>query len=430
MTHALVLGAGVSGMSVARLARSKGLGVTLYDRSFSQRPLSEGFGFSVGDWDHLLLRDADLVITSPGFSERSAPIVDTLEWGLPLVSEIEYAWPHVQAPLIGITGTNGKTTVTEAATAMLAASGLETHATGNIGFPLSDFTNQVYDALVVELSSFQLRFTETLHLAAAAVTNFAEDHIDWHGSLYAYRESKARIFANQSRSDLIVFDADDPGATDLVSGAPSRLFPISGSRIPEGGGGVDGGVFRVMDVRIDVDDLARQDPIHLSNLACAAALAQHVGATPDGVTEAAREYRPGAHRRQKVAEHAGVVWVDDSKATNTHSALASIASYGSVILIAGGLAKGQDITRLGQAPNLKLAIGIGDAGPVVVEAAGERGRLAGTLELAVEMAAQAAEPGDTVLLAPACASFDQFESYADRGDRFAGLVMERMGAIK
>lgn len=422
MTHALVLGAGLSGMAVARLARAKGVSVTIYDQSFQPAPLAEGFGFSSGQWDHLMLRDADMVITSPGFSERSEPILDTLEWGLPLVSEIEFAWPFLKAPLIAVTGTNGKTTVTEATTAMLAASGLEAPSTGNIGVPLSEFADQVYDALVVELSSFQLRFTETFHPMAAVVTNVAPDHLDWHGSLYSYRQAKARVFANQTASDLLVYDMDDEGATELVAGAPSRLFPISGHHFPSGGGGVEGGALKVMDVGIDVGELQAQDPIHIANLACAAALAQEAGATPEGVIDAARKFTPGNHRRRVVAEIDGVVWVNDSKATNTHSALASIANYESVVLIAGGLAKGQDVTPLGSAPNVRTVIGIGQAGPTVVEAAGERGVLAGDIESAVETAARIARPGDTVLLAPACASFDQFGSYSERGDRFAVLV--------
>jgi UDP-N-acetylmuramoylalanine--D-glutamate ligase len=422
LTHALVLGAGVSGMAVARLARSKGVSVTIYDQTFQPAPLAEGFGFSSGQWDHLMLRDADLVIASPGFSERSEPVLDTLEWGLPLVSEIEYAWPYIKAPLVAVTGTNGKTTVTEATTAMLVASGLDAPSTGNIGAPLSEFADQVYDALVVELSSFQLRFTETFHPMAAVVTNVAPDHLDWHGSLYAYRQAKARVFANQTSSDLLVYDIDDRGATELVEGAPSRLYPISGHHLPAGGGGVEDGVLRVMDMVVDVADLKAQDPIHLANIACAAALAQEAGATPAGVIEAALGFTPGNHRRRVVAEIGGVVWVNDSKATNTHSALASIANYDSVLLIAGGLAKGQDVSPLAAEPNVRLVIGIGEAGPTVVEAAGDRGVLAGDIDSAVETAARHARPGDTVLLAPACASFDQFGSYAERGDRFAALV--------
>jgi UDP-N-acetylmuramoylalanine--D-glutamate ligase len=414
-------------MAAARLARSVGAVVTIYDRASTTAPLTEWFGLATGGWDSLLLRGIDLVVASPGFSERSEPIVETLEAGLPLVSEVEYAYTHLRSPVIAVTGTNGKTSVTEATSAMLEASGLEAPAVGNIGAPLSDFANQVYDALVVEVSSFQLRFIDTFHPVGAAITNLADDHLDWHGSRYSYREAKSRIYANQTVDDLLVYDYDDPGATDLAASAPSRLYPISGLSRPPGGGGVDDGLLRVMDVVIDVSLLHADDPIHLSNLACAAALARHLGATPDGVREGAVSFKPGSHRRQVVAEGGGVVWVDDSKATNPHAALASIRAFDSVVLIAGGLAKGLDVAPLGAEPNLKAAIGIGEAGPVIVEAAGERGRLAGTLEVAVEVAAQMAEPGDTVLLAPGCASFDQFVSYAVRGDRFTELARERTG---
>ena len=427
MTHALVLGAGVSGMAVARLARSKGVSVTIYDRHPSTLPLVEGFGSAAGEWDYLLLRNADMVIASPGFSERSEPIVDVLESGLPLVSEIEYAWTQLQSPVIAITGTNGKTSVTEATSAMLRASGLDAPAVGNIGAPLSEFASRPYDVLVVEVSSFQLRFIDAFHPVAAAVTNLAADHLDWHGSVYAYREAKARIFANQTADDLLVFDCDDQGAAELAAFAPSRLFPISGTRLPPGGGGLEDGALRVMDVVIAVDRLRADDPIHLSNVAIAAALARHLGATPDGIVRAASEFSPGGHRRQQVAEQGGVTWVNDSKATNPHAALASMRAFDSVVLIAGGLAKGLDISPLGHEPNVRMVIGIGEAGPTLVAAAGDRGRLAVTLEMAVEIAADTAMPGDTVLLAPGCASFDQFESYVERGERFTALVATRLG---
>jgi UDP-N-acetylmuramoylalanine--D-glutamate ligase len=205
------------------------------------------------------------------------------------------------------------------------------------------------------------------------------------------------------------------------------LYQVSGKSLPDGGGGVDGGLLRVGDVVVDVADLTSDDPTHLVNLACAAALARRVGGTPEGVARAAISYRPGAHRRRVVGEWDGVVWVDDSKATNPHAALASIRAHDSVILIAGGLAKGLDLTALAAEDNVRLLIGIGEAGPGLVEAAGDRGRLAGTIEIAVEVAANAALPGETVLLAPGCASFDQFDSYGARGDRFAELARERAG---
>jgi UDP-N-acetylmuramoylalanine--D-glutamate ligase len=427
MTRVLVLGAGVSGMGAARLAAANGMSVTIYDEAVPETGILAGYGMTFGEWDPLLLEGVDLVIASPGFSERSLPVVESLERGLPVWSEIEFAFRHIDVPVVAVTGTNGKTSVTEATAAMLDASGLDAPATGNIGSPLSDFTDGGHDMLVVEVSSFQLRFTEQFHPVAAAITNVAVDHLDWHGSTYSYQEAKARIYANQTGTDLLVFDVDDEGAAQLAADAPSELYPVSGTRMPEGGGGVDGDTLRVGDVAVDVADLTSDDPVHLVNLACAAALALNVGATPEGVAQAAIHYRPGAHRRTAVAEAEGVSWVNDSKATNPHAALASIRAHDSVILIAGGLAKGVDLTPLVEEENVRLVIGIGDAGPDLVAAAGERGRLAGRLEIAVEVAGAAARPGDTVLLAPGCASFDQFASYGARGDRFTELVMERLG---
>jgi UDP-N-acetylmuramoylalanine--D-glutamate ligase len=426
VSRVLVLGAGVSGIAAARLARQQGMTVTLYDESPAEGAVGLDLGLASGSWDPVLLTGIDLVIASPGFSERSRPVVDVLESGVPIVSEIEFAYRHLQSPIAAVTGTNGKTSVTEATAAMLDASGLDAPATGNIGAPLSDFTDAGYDALIVEVSSFQLRFTETFHPVAAAITNVAVDHLDWHGSPQSYREAKSRIYANQGASDLLVYDADDEGASTLAAGAPSQLFPVSGRRLPAGGGGFDGRALVVGDVVVDVADLKSQDPIHLVNLACAGALALRMGATPEGVASGAIDFEPGAHRRAIVAESGGITWVNDSKATNPHAAIASIRAHGSVILIAGGLAKGNDLTPLVEEENVRLIIGIGEAGPDLVALAGDRGRLAATLEIAVEMAAGAAVAGDTVLLAPGCASFDQFSSYVARGDRFAELLDERL----
>lgn len=431
MTRALILGAGVSGLAAARLASSQGMTVTVYDREHVPEVTEMGVGLATGAWDPMLLHGIDLVIASPGFSERSEPVVDVLESGLPIWSEIEFASRHINSPIAAVTGTNGKTTVTEAASAMLDASGLDAPATGNIGAPLSDFASSDYDALVVEVSSFQLRFTEEFHPVAAAITNVALDHLDWHGSAHSYRRAKARVYANQTTEDLLVYDCDDEGASMLASSAAATLYPVSGTRLPEGGGGFDGSCLVVDEMVVDVNELESQDPTHLVNLACAAALALRMGASADGVARAAIEFRPGAHRRTLITDASGVRWVNDSKATNPHAALASIrAARGPVILIAGGLSKGIDLDPLTREENVKMLVGIGEAGPDLVDSAGDRGRLAGTMEIAVEVAAGAAVAGDTVLLAPGCASFDQFDSYGARGDRFSELVLERTGAMR
>ena len=426
MSRVLVLGAGVSGLAAAKLARRVGMRVSLYDENPRTRAIEEGFGIATGTWDSGLVSGIDLVVASPGFSERSLPIVESLEAGLPVISEIEFAWRHLSSPVIAVTGTNGKTSVTEATSAMLDASGLDAPAAGNIGAPLSDFTDRSYDTVVVEVSSFQLRFIEEFHPRVAAITNIAEDHIDWHGSYHGYKGAKARIFANQGAEDVLVYDCEDAGASDLAGSAPSRLVPVSGTGLPEGGSGVEDGRLISGAVSIDLSELTSTDPTHVVNLAMSAAMAQEMGATEDGVISAAIAYRPGAHRRSLIGEAGGVRWVNDSKATNPHAALASIGAHDSVVLIAGGRDKGLDLTPLAAEPNVKMVIGIGESGPALVGSAGDRGRLAGTLDIAVEMAAQTASPGDTVLLAPGCASFDQFESYRARGDRFTELVSERL----
>jgi UDP-N-acetylmuramoylalanine--D-glutamate ligase len=420
----LVLGAGISGSAAARLARSRDLAVTVYAEEGSLPLLEQGFSVASGGWDPVLLNGVDLVIASPGFSERALPIVEALEWGIPVWSEIEFAWRHIDVPIAAVTGTNGKTTVTEATSAMLDESGIDAPATGNIGSALSDHVDEEHEAFVVEVSSFQLRFCETFHPVAAAITNVAVDHLDWHGSEYAYRAAKARIFLNQTPEDLLVYDADDEGASSLASAANSELFPVSGLHLPAGGGGVDAGRLVIGQLSVSVDDLVSADPTHLVNLATASALALRLGASPEGVIRAARTFSPGPHRRTTVARANGVTWVDDSKATNPHAALASIRSHASVVLIAGGLAKGIDVRPLALEPNVRFVLGIGAAGSELVEAAGDRGRVAGTLEQAVAIAADVADPGDTVLLAPGCASFDQFSSYAERGDRFSELAIE------
>lgn len=424
MNRVLVLGAGISGAAAARLARSRDLAVTIYAEEGSLSLLEQGFAVASGGWDPVLLNGVDLVVASPGFSERALPIVEALEWGIPVWSEIEFAWRYIDVPVAAVTGTNGKTTVTEATSAMLDESGIDAPATGNIGSALSDHVDEGHEAFVVEVSSFQLRFCETFHPVAAAITNVAVDHLDWHGSEYAYRAAKARIFLNQTADDLLVYDADDEGASSLASEAHSELFPVSGMHLPAGGGGVDAGRLVIGQLSASVDDLVSADPTHLVNLATASALALRLGASPEGVIRAARTFSPGPHRRTTVARANGVTWVDDSKATNPHAALASIRSHPSVVLIAGGLAKGIDVRPLALEPNVRFVLGIGAAGSELVEAAGDRGRLAGTLEQAVAIAADLADAGDTVLLAPGCASFDQFNSYAERGDRFSHLARE------
>lgn len=422
----LVLGAAVSGRSAATLLRALGEKVVVYDADADAVAGVDADAHYGGDWLPGLLDGVDLVVTSPGIAPSSPPLAAALASELPVWSELELAWRHLRTPLGAVTATNGKTTITEAAAAMLVASGRDAIAAGNIGNPLCDEVGSEHDVLVVEASSFQLAFVERFHAPAAVLLNVAPDHLDWHGTVDHYVASKQRILERQAPEDIVVYDRDDAGAAAAVGAATGRRVAVSGRQVTADGFGREGASLRLGDVVVPIDELERYDDVFLVDLAAAAALALHLGATGDGIVRAARAYRPGRHRRQVIGEWDGVRWVDDSKATNPHAALASIRSFDSVVLIAGGRAKGLDVTPLAAEPRVRQVIGIGEAGPALV-AASRSGRIAVDMAEAVRIAAEVAESGDTVLLAPGAASFDMFGSYAERGDAFARLAVETKG---
>ena len=425
----LVLGAAVSGAAAARLGKRLGYSVTVYD----QRPdagtalVGEGIGVVTGRWDPDLLIGIGLVVTSPGVPLRAAAITDSMEAGIPVWSEIEFGWRHLgeipRSNLVAITGTNGKTTTTEAVAAMLSASGIAAAAVGNIGTPLSAVTDAAYQALAVEVSSFQLELTEAFHPPTAVLLNIAPDHLDWHPSYPAYVAAKAKIFANQQPGDLLVYDADDPGVAPVAARAPGRRHPVSGRKRPAGGSGPAAGSLHLPGVSVPLDSLWARDPALVVDLTAAAVAAIDRGARPEAVADVSRRFRPGSHRREFVAELAGVVFINDSKATNPHAALAAIESFSSVVLIAGGLAKGLDVAPLATAPNVRFVVALGSSADSLVAAAGPgRSAVASTMDEAVALATRFAQQGDTVLLAPGCASFDMFDDYAARGESFVAAV--------
>ena len=420
-----MLGGAVSGRAAARLARRLGDDVAVYDRdagAWSSGPdvLPTGAVTHGGEWDPRLIDGVDLVVTSPGIPEASRPIVDTLASGVPLVSELEFAASHLQAPYVAVTGTNGKTTVTEVAAAMLDASGRRSVAAGNVGLALSDAVAAgPWDVVAVEASSFQLRFIDRFRPVAAAILNIAPDHLDWHPDLSAYVAAKARIHENQGPGDLLAHPVDDPVAVAAVAGARSRRVPVSGTRRPKGGNGPEGGRLHVEDLVLPLPDL---DPVWRYDLTVAATLARSQGATADAISAVIAGFRPGPHRRRVVAVRNGVTWVDDSKATNPHAAVAAAGAYPSVVLIAGGRNKGLDLAPLAAVPTVRRIFALGEAAGELAAAGGDLVTEVADLAEAVSAAAETATPGDTVLLAPGCASFDMFDSYAHRGDVFAALV--------
>jgi UDP-N-acetylmuramoylalanine--D-glutamate ligase len=427
---------GVTGEAVARHLRERGAVVVAVDdwETDEARRRSEAAGVELvvapdGAQLRELVAAADVLVPSPGVPESHAVFALAGQLGVPVRSEVELASRWARQPIVAITGTNGKTTVTELVTAMLIASGVRAVAAGNIGLPLSDAVRLDVEVVVAEVSSFQLRFTDSFHPAVAAWLNLAQDHLDWHPDLDAYAAAKARIWAFQTDKDVAVVNADDPVVMAWASEAPSRLVTF-GLRAPADYG-VEDGWLRGPEGRLSaVDDLARALPHDVANALAAAAAAVAAGATTDGVATALRGWRGLPHRVVLVTEADGVRWFDDSKATNPHATRAALAGFDSVVLIAGGRNKGLDLRPLRDAAgNVRAVVALGEAGPDVAQAfAGVRPVVeAETMDAAVRAAAELARPGDAVLLSPACASFDLYRSYAHRGDDFARAVRELVG---
>ncbi|WP_125615625.1 UDP-N-acetylmuramoyl-L-alanine--D-glutamate ligase [Specibacter cremeus] len=406
---------------------------------------------------------AELVVTSPGLPPDHPLLAAAAATGIPIWGDVELAWRvrrregRRTAEWIAITGTNGKTTTTTMVESMLQAAGLRAIAAGNIGTPILDAVRdpEGYDALAVELSSFQLHWTESMAPLASVCLNLAEDHVDWHGGFDAYAADKAKVYANTRVA--CVYNAEDAAtermveAADVQEGARAIGFTTGMPAVSMVGVVEDLLVDRAFlperrDSAVELAklaDIADMVPRHLvANAAAAATLARAYGLTPEHVRAGLRAYDVGAHRIQPVASAAGVLWVNDSKATNPHAAAASLAAFGSVIWIAGGLSKGveyDDLVRA-HAGRLKAVVLIGtDSGtlagalarhapdvPVFAAVPGDTGGEevtgATVMAAAVARAAALAGEGDTVLMAPASASMDQFSSYADRGQSFINAV--------
>lgn len=419
----LVIGSAVSGRAAARLARRQGHDVAVYDaKAAAVAPLrDEGIEVHSGSWSPRLIKGYDAYIASPGVPPSAEPLAQAMAAGVPIWSELEFGSRYLEAPYAAITGTNGKTTTVVAAAAMLEASGLKAVAAGNVGTAVSSVAGEPWDVVVVEASSFQLRFIDGFHPAAAGILNVAPDHLDWHGNLDSYSRAKARIFENMAEGDLLVYDGDDAGATELIRTAPVPAVPCSGRSAPEGGWGPVNRRLVVEGHQLPVPAI---DGAFRLDLTVAAAVAFHVGATVEGVESVLDSFVPGAHRRQLVRERSGIAWVNDSKATNPHAAAAAASSYDSVVLIAGGRNKGLDLAPLGELGSVRHIVAYGEAAAELAAAAPARTTVVESLADAVTAAERLARAGDTVLLAPGCASFDQFDSYAERGEVFSALVAQ------
>ncbi len=435
--RAVVVGFGASGRAAARVLRAEGADVlvsecrTLADLARdapSEADLAE-LDVDVQGGGHRPehVDGATLMVVSPGVPASAQIIGWARKLGIPVWSELELGARLCRVPVVAITGTNGKTTTSELLAAMMRAAGLAAKACGNIGYPFSLAARETTDALVVEASSFQLRFQESLHPKVSVLLNLSPDHLDWHGTFAAYADAKARIFLHQAGSDVHVGNRDDPEAARISRRARCALWWFGwGSPGADETGVVDGHVVAGIGDGVDLGRPAGEVPrAFLLDAAAAAAAALSFGLPPEAVGAAFGAVAPLPHRGMVVATVGSVRFVDDSKATNPHATLAALDGLSDVVLIAGGLSKGVDLAPLAAAtPSLAGVVAIGDAAPAV--AAVFEGlapvRMAGSMDEAVAMALALAPPAGMVLLAPACASQDMFRDYRDRGDRFAAAA--------
>ncbi|MGW4431193.1 UDP-N-acetylmuramoyl-L-alanine--D-glutamate ligase [Streptomyces tendae] len=460
--HVTVAGLGVSGVPAAKVLHGLGAHVTVVndgadERARAQAAELEPLGVTVrlGDGD-TLPEGTELIVTAPGWKPTKPLFTAAGQAGVPVWGDVELAWRlrgldgRNAAPWLAVTGTNGKTTTVQMLASILKAAGLRTAAVGNIGVSLLDAVTgeEEYDVLAVELSSYQLHWAPSLRAHSAAVLNLAPDHLDWHGSMEAYAADKGRIY--EGNRVACVYNVADKATEDLVRAAdveegcraigftlgtpgPSQLGVVEGLLVDRAF--VEDRQKNAQELA-EVSDVNPPAPHNIANALAAAGLARAFGVSAAAVRDGLRAFTPDAHRIAHVADVDGVAYVDDSKATNTHATEASLAAYESIVWIAGGLAKGATFDELvtGAAKRLRGAVLIGADRALIREALARHAPEVPVVDLdrtdtgamlqAVQEARRLARPGDTVLLAPACASMDMFTNYNQRGDAFAQAVRE------
>lgn len=470
--RAVVAGFGVSGFAAADSLTHLGASVTALDETDNEELAEKatllgilGAEVRLGAGTTATLpEDAGLLVVSPGWKPDAPLVAQAVARGIPVWGEVELAWrlrdPERSTPWLAITGTNGKTTTVQMLDAILHAAGLACDAVGNVGRPVVEAVMDPtpYDVLALELSSFQLHYTHSMRCESSAVLNIAEDHLDWYpgaDGMRAYAADKGRIYEGVERA--CVYNVADPETerlvreADVVEGARAIGFTLGVPSI-----GMLGVVDDVLADRAFIEergssaaelgtlaDLAVDGqapaPHVVANALAAAALARAHGVSAQAVRDGLRAFRPDGHRIAPVATIDDVTYVDDSKATNPHAALASLRAYDPVVWVAGGLAKGagfddlvvavrdrlRAVVLLGRDREL-IAAALSRHAPDVQVFAIDDDETGAPMDRAVAAAARVAQPGDTVLLAPGCASMDQFRNYAARGDAFAAAV-RRLG---
>jgi len=440
----LVVGLGKSGRAAARFAARQKARVTVTDSNatdhltdFLPGLADQGIRLVLGEHPVDIFRQAELIVVSPGVPHTIAPLEQARRAGVPILGELEFAVRFVHEPVVAITGTNGKTTTTALVGDMLKHSGKRVFVGGNIGNPLIDYVaaGGGADLVVLEVSSFQLDTASTLHADVAVLLNISADHLDRYDDFAAYVRSKGRIFSNQVETDTAVINRMDPEIKKLANACRARVWPFfhagrNGS-LPDTGAEIStdrvvlctGGDPLVLDLQAALLTGAH----NRENIAAAALAALAAGGTTAGIQQAVRQFRGLAHRLQTVATIDGVLYVDDSKGTNVDAVSRALETFSQpTVLIMGGRDKGGDYTVLRPQleKNVKRLVVMGEAAPAITTQLGSAAPVAKAADMAqaVCLAADAADPGDVVLLSPACSSFDMYDSYAQRGEDFCKQV--------
>ncbi|MGO4890803.1 UDP-N-acetylmuramoyl-L-alanine--D-glutamate ligase [Flavobacterium sp. W21_SRS_FM6] len=421
----VVVGLGLTGLSCVQFLLAQGAKVTAMDsRSALQHALD--IPVHLGEFDAEILSQADLIVLSPGVSLQTPAIQHAIALGVNVVGDIELFARFNTLPLIAITGSNGKSTVTHLVVEMCKASGLQVLMGGNIGVPALALLNTPADIVVLELSSFQLETMSSLKAVSATVLNICDDHLDRHGSVENYKNIKHRIYDN---AEFVVASRDE-SATQPSNRAVNITFGLSASEHDFSWDNDTSSILYQGQHWLSSAECLLVGAHNMLNIQAASALSLLAGATMDGIKQGAKCFAGLPHRCQTVAIHDHVRWINDSKATNVGATLAAIEGLastcaGKMILIAGGQGKGADFSPLGLVLNEKIdfLITLGqDGGHIAALKAGSC--QVTSLEEAVSVAAQHAQKNDIVLLSPACASLDMFNNYQHRGDCFAQAVQQ------
>lgn len=443
MTRALVFGLGIAGTAVARALAERDIEPVLVDDrpAAAHDALATELGATLAiapDLGRLsdLVKSVEFVMPAPGIPESHPLFSVSADLGREMLSEIElaYRWEAERRdgprPMIGITGTDGKTTTTLLAAAMIRESGRRVAAVGNTETPLIAALGDDVDAFVVECSSFRLALTRDFRVEAGVWLNLAPDHLDWHVDMASYAASKARIWAAARTGDVAVAPSMDSSILAAARASAARVVTF-GVGASDDYSQTDGVLRSPEGELITASGMRRSLPHDVTNaLAASAAVLETHTATHEGVVAALATFAPSHHRIEFVAQHAGIAWYDDSKATSPHAASTALRAFPRIVLVAGGRNKGLDLAQLVAAgANVTAVVGIGESGPEIAgHFAGHRPTTtADSMAEAVAKAASFAKDGDVVLLSPACTSFDWYRNYEERGRDFVRCVRVHLG---